>query len=115
MDRDWERLAKLVRARRKQLRMTQAQLGAESGTSEPTVRHLEAQVRQTFSDDTLIAISKALGWSPDSIDRVLAGNEPVVDAGLAGGYERERDEDIRELLATVAALERRVAELERSA
>lgn len=75
-DEAWSRLATYVRARRTERRMSQAQLGAASGTSETTVRHLEGKVRQTFSAETLQAICRALGWTSDSADRIMHGDEP---------------------------------------
>lgn len=75
-DEPWKRLAGLVRARRDELGASQAEVGASSKTSERTVRLIEKAARSSYHASTLRSVSLALGWTPNSADRILHGEEP---------------------------------------
>lgn len=71
-----------------ELRLSPADLSRASGLSEKHVRRLlsddaEAEPR----DQTKWALCDALQWAPDSIDRILAGLDPV-DADASGEVSR---------------------------
>lgn len=72
------RLAGLVRARRDELGVSQAEIGASSKTSERTVRLIEKAARTSYHASTLRSVSLALGWTPDSADRILKGGDPII-------------------------------------
>lgn len=78
MQTKWERLAKAVEARRRELMLSQAELAAKAGTSESTVRSIETARRDGYRASTLREIAAALGWSPGSLDAVYAGRKPTV-------------------------------------
>lgn len=99
-DEAWRRLAGLIRDRRIDQGLSQAQLATEAGTTERTVRLIEKAERESYRQATLRGISRALGWTPDSIERIASGGDPT---------EAPADDD-PELHAKVDELERRLAE-----
>lgn len=81
---DIERIAAQLRFRRGQLRMTQAELAELSSVSEPTIRSIESRRQFNARASTLMALSEALGWTPDSLLIVGQGGEPVEQPTLFG-------------------------------
>lgn len=77
-DEAWTRLAGAVRARRDELGLKQVELAERAGLSEPTVRVIEGARRSSYQRSTLRALATALGWTPDSADRVLRGDQPLI-------------------------------------
>lgn len=77
----WERVAAAVNARMTDLGMhQQVDLVERSGLSDATVRVFMTGVLRDGGPPGKASKSKlcdALGWSTDSIDRLLAGEEPV--------------------------------------
>ena len=71
------RLANAVRSRRLALRLSQAQLAAEAGITERTVRLIEHADDADRTMSTMRGVAQALGWTPESLDLILAGQEPV--------------------------------------
>lgn len=53
--------------------------------------------------DTRRAVAVALGWTPDSIDRLLRGEDPVV-ADLPAGFAAKMSLDISDLPASDRAI-----------
>lgn len=83
MENPHERLLRLIAEARKRQRLErQIDLARVSGLSKSTIYRLEKE--RELSDSALRAISKALGWTPDSAERILAGGDPV-DAEAAEG------------------------------
>ena len=80
-DEAWLLVAALVRSRREDARLSQQALATAAGTTDRLVRSIEHAERTTYLPRTLRAISKALGWSADSIHRILDGKEPI-DLGV---------------------------------
>lgn len=79
MQEDWERVAETVKRRRTDLGMSQrAAAFAADNISPTTWGSLETHGR---SVDVLTRpkIARALGWTTDSIDRILAGGDPELD------------------------------------
>jgi transcriptional regulator with XRE-family HTH domain len=75
---DYNRLAKAVRSRRTSLGLRQSDLGVSTAR----IGQVEQGKDAPLSALSAAAICRALGWSADSIDRVLGGGDPVVeDAG----------------------------------
>lgn len=118
----WIPVAQAVKARMKEVGMRRmADLYRASGLSEPTVRPLiTAELRggQEPSGLTCEIVSEALGWTSDSIARILEGGEPVVSRpslvvlGKTGSDTIDTAE-IAQLAERVADLAERVAALER--
>lgn len=75
----WHRLATMVRDRRDQRRMSQRDLAEAAETTDRLISALERSERTTFKPATLRKIAEALSWTPDSLQRILAGGDPVED------------------------------------
>ena len=77
MTRDWAAVADAMKARLADLDMTQANLVQRSRLAPMTIRELlynSAQRRR--SDQTLTALSQALGWPPDYLRAIADGRTP---------------------------------------
>ena len=88
--------------------MSQLDLAAEAGVGEATLRALETARRTSFSAVTLARIARALGWTPDSPHRILAGDDPV----LAEDDEPRRPTGDGDVLAMIADIMDRLTTLE---
>jgi transcriptional regulator with XRE-family HTH domain len=97
---DWRRLADYVVARRVELGMRDRRaLAAATGITDRTLAKLEHG--QRVSPSTLGVIENALGWSPGSGRRLLAGGEPSLAAAAA---ESEYDDPTLRHLASTPGL-----------
>jgi hypothetical protein len=77
MARDWAAVAGAMKSRLADLDMTQAELVQRSRLAPMTIRELlynTAQRRR--SDQTLAAVSSALGWPPGHLQAVAEGRAP---------------------------------------
>ena len=77
MARDWAAVAEAMKSRLAELDMTQAELIQRSRLAPMTIRELlynTAQRRR--SDQTLAALSGALGWPPGHLRAVAEGRDP---------------------------------------
>jgi hypothetical protein len=77
MAKDWAAVAAAINSRLAELDMTQAELIQRSRLAPMTIRellHNTAQRRR--SDQTLAAVSEALGWSPGHLRAVAEGRGP---------------------------------------
>jgi hypothetical protein len=72
------RLGRLVRARRKALKLTQADIQASGGPSTATLRLIENGKHTDFRTSTSQPLERALLWQPGSIASILRGGEPGV-------------------------------------
>ena len=112
-----QRLGRLVRERRKSLKMTQADVQEAGGPSTATLRLIEGGKHTEFRDGTGAVLEAALRWDVGSIDRVLAGGEPV-DTRRPISVHMLKDDPAEEIARTTAAALERVgrdgnAEVER--
>lgn len=82
-----ERLAEAVGRRRAELGLTYASVAAAGGPSPATMRRIEHPTASTAMPRarSLGRLDAALRWERGSAAGVLAGREPVVAAGRAGG------------------------------
>jgi hypothetical protein len=109
MARDWAAVAQAMKSRLDELDMTQAELIQRSRLAPMTIRELlfnAAQRRR--SDQTLAAVSEALGWPPGYLRAVAEGRDP--------GAPDADDPVLAELAAlkeTVTAINSRLDALER--
>lgn len=101
-----KRLASAVRQRRHELQLTQPELAAASGTTDRLIRGIELGESRDRHPATYRAISVALGWTGDSIDRILAGKDPVMAED-----EPDADSARDEVLLRLDRLESLVREL----
>jgi transcriptional regulator with XRE-family HTH domain len=76
-----ERLGKLVRERRLALDLSQRDAAARAGISNQT--WLNVENGRSANQRSLAKIERALGWSPGSIDAILAGTPPPSPIGAA--------------------------------
>ena len=100
---DWQRVWRRIDERRVSLGWSKADLFRSADISEPTYRKMKAGV-PVVSDAKRRAITNALGWTPDSIDLILAGGEPVLDEPAADLVNQLAGE-----VATLAAVVREQA------
>ena len=99
-----QRVAAAIIARRDELNITQAQAveRADGGVSMPSWSLIENGRQGSYKARTLGGVCRALGWSTDSIERLLAGEPP----GLLEPPTRPQDDDeLAELRARVQELE----------
>lgn len=101
-----QRLGRLVRARRKELRKTQADVQNAGGPSTATLRLIEGGKHTEFRDGTGAALEAALRWGVGSIDRILAGGEPNDIRRPISIHMLEEDPQDEIARTTSAALER---------
>lgn len=95
---DWKRVGDAVRSRRLELGRTQQEIAEQAAVSLATWRLVETAGRDRYQDLTIRGLCRALGWRPDAIESLLAGDVPqeelhaelspgdleaVVPAGLA--------------------------------
>jgi transcriptional regulator with XRE-family HTH domain len=74
----WTYVADHVQRRMNELGISQAELARRSNVSAPTVRAImNGTPRGDTTPPLKSKIATALEWSPDSIDLILAGEEPV--------------------------------------
>lgn len=86
MDLDPVRLGAALKATRlsRKPRLTQEAVASTLDVSRATVQNIERGVGATKATPTIRAYAQLLGWTPASVDRVLAGGEPSL-AGAEGG------------------------------
>jgi hypothetical protein len=76
----WELVSRYVLSRRPQLYSTIAAAAeASNGASASVWGHIEnhTQKNGTMAEQSIRAICETLRWTPDSIERILAGGEPI--------------------------------------
>lgn len=86
-------LAGHIAARMRQLSLGPAELAERAGVSQAGLRHLRRGHRKDYQPRFTGPVCRALGWTPDSIERILAGGEPVLD----GEPAVDRDPTLREV------------------
>jgi len=90
---DWAAVAEALNARMTACRMSQQRLAETSGISVATIRRLQHGAgRRRARDDTLAALSAALGWPDRHLIRVLLGERPAhladTQPGVGGARTR---------------------------
>jgi transcriptional regulator with XRE-family HTH domain len=76
---EWGYLGRLVRERRAELGLTQAEVHSAGGPSPATLYLLESGHRDSYRPHILRRLERALGWRANSVRRVLAGGRPTLD------------------------------------
>lgn len=105
VDEPWLRLAELVRRRREQRHLSQRQVAVAAGTTDRLISSIERAERTTYKPQNLSAVAVALGWTPDSAERILRGEPPVDDTHEpVDPHEARLDKLERELAALRAEL-----------
>ena len=89
-----------------ELSVTQLELASKADVSLATVQELSRGLARRRYGRTLAAVSSALGWPPDQIERVAAG-ESAPD-----NTQRNMADEVRELREELARINRRLDQLE---
>ena len=90
------RLAAALRDRMSDLGYDVQMLSRESNVSDFVIRQMLNETVKNYRTDSKRRIATALGWTPESIDRILRGDEPVEGrrAGSGGGGHAEEVLDL---------------------
>jgi transcriptional regulator with XRE-family HTH domain len=76
---DWGAVKDSIRARMNELQWNQADLVRESGYNENSLSYLlRGDPRGQPNEKSRWKLCRALGWTPDSIDRILEGGKPIL-------------------------------------
>lgn len=78
MDLDWDRLGAALQAARLAMapELTQDELAVELGVGRSTIQNIERGQAFKKATPTIRAFARRVGWTDDSVDRVLAGGDP---------------------------------------
>lgn len=87
MDSEWSPVAEAVRQRMRHLAIGQRELARRAGISDTKVREV-LRGQPLAREISRVKLSRGLGWSADSIDRLLAGQEPVMEISNGDGTPR---------------------------
>lgn len=99
MDRDWSRLgAKLAQAR-KQMGLRQPELGEQIGVGRATIQKIEAGTPFKNITPAIRDYAEFVGWTYDSVPRVLAGGEPEAGPPVGAPSQQTADQDLPPALA----------------
>jgi transcriptional regulator with XRE-family HTH domain len=84
MDRDWARLASRLARARKAAGLTQEAAWEALGVRRSTLQRME-NPKTTYAKVQLVhrAAARLYGWTEDSIDRVLDGQDPILADGTS--------------------------------
>lgn len=88
---DWQRLAKYVVDRRNAYGWTQEDVRAAGGPSTATMRLIEGALQDSYKPRVIASLERALLWKPGSVDEVLAGKEPIEEAGVPATLEQQME------------------------
>jgi DNA-binding XRE family transcriptional regulator len=82
MDLDWARLGKALQAAREALKPKpkQEELAAELGVGRSVIQLIEGGHEYKKPTPTIRNFARRVGWTDESVDRVLAGGEPILAA-----------------------------------
>ena len=105
---DWQRLGTAIKQARGQL--TQQELAERAGVTDTTIRVLETARRTNFRSATLRAVSAAVGWTPDSAQRILDGGEPLEEEPDFGDRLDRLESQLSQVLDILQAQQRRDAD-----
>jgi transcriptional regulator with XRE-family HTH domain len=75
----WSHLGQLVRERRTELGLTQAEIHSAGGPSAATLYLIETGRRGSYRPQVLRRLERALGWRAGSVRRALAGDQPTLE------------------------------------
>ena len=106
-----EHLAAVVRDRRLELGFTQEQAaGLAEHVSLPNWQAIEGAKRDNIRDRTARGICRALGWSPDSIERITDGLAPTITNTPTGDDRDELRQQLDDQARRLAAVEQRIVD-----
>lgn len=76
MDNKWARLGQALKTARAELQMEQKDVAAQIGVQRGALYNVESGAATRITP-TIRAYARAVGWTDDSVDRVLEGRPPV--------------------------------------
>jgi DNA-binding XRE family transcriptional regulator len=85
MDNMWLRLGRALRAGRKRAGLTQVGVAQAIGVSRTPIQAIERGDQFDKPTGTMRSYASLVGWTPDSIEVVLAGGEPTYQADIEAG------------------------------
>jgi hypothetical protein len=107
-----EGMAVTIEARRLALGLTVQDLIEQTGLTRPGLTPLLRGERRKYQERLTLPICRVLKWTPDSIERLLAGDEPIeLDPVTPPGELSALRDQVGELTALVADLAATVASL----
>ncbi|MEU7032668.1 helix-turn-helix transcriptional regulator [Streptomyces sp. NPDC046237] len=93
MDRDWTRLGKALQAARRALGVTQEEMANALGVGRSVIQLIEGGNEYKKPTASMRTYATRVGWADGSIERVLAGGEPIQAAAGAPAAEPGRTAD----------------------
>lgn len=111
-----EAMAQTIEARRHALGLTVQDLVEQTGLTRPGLAPLLRGERRRYQERLTLPVCRVLRWTPDSIERLLAGGTPVeLDQApaLPSDDLAALRRQIEELTRQVASLRAEVADLRR--
>jgi transcriptional regulator with XRE-family HTH domain len=75
------KLAAAIEARRKELGLSVQDIATQAGVTRQGLRPLLKGEERDYQDRLKFPVCRVLGWTNDSIDRILRGGEPVINGG----------------------------------
>jgi transcriptional regulator with XRE-family HTH domain len=75
---NWSRLGQLIKERRVDLGLTQAEVSSAGGPSPATLYLLEHGRREYYRPQILRRLERALNWRAGSVNKVLTGDQPTL-------------------------------------
>lgn len=101
-----------IEARRIELGYTPTTLSDATGLSGSALKNIRKGKVRAYQERLTIPLTDALGWTRDSIDRLMAGLEPIA---VASDQPPAAEARIKKLEDEVAALRQAVRELQQGA
>jgi transcriptional regulator with XRE-family HTH domain len=83
MDMDWDHLGKALQVARLAEGVSQEDLADALGVGRSTIQMIEGGHSYKRPTPTIRAFARRVGWTDDSVDRVLTGGRPRVRAAVA--------------------------------
>lgn len=114
---DWKAVWRHIEARRIELGWRKWELYRTTGLSESSFLKMKNHNEGVADQARLVRVCRELDWTPDSIDRILAGGEPQLQADPGAtvalpAFMLALPDDVAQLRSRVDALEERLSALE---
>lgn len=89
MDRDWTRLGKALQAARRapSVGLTQEEMAEALGVGRSVIQLIEGGKEYKKPTASMRTYAARVGWAEGSIERVLAGGDPILAGGAPAGGE----------------------------
>jgi hypothetical protein len=111
---DWDAVAEAINSRMRERRMTQMEVAAKSGVSIATIREIQHNAApRRRSPRTLAAISVALDWPSEHLDRVSRGHPGASPAAEPSSEYEQVMSQLDAIQQQVRAVGERLDRLER--